>query len=186
MIVYVIFVHKKSVSKRKVCIIFIKNLKFKKPKKNNNKKTFYWIFGFFVVFWGGFFGWVFYFQPWLKAEREKYEDEVDYCNQIIENLKAKNSESLLMAENTRFVTGYTLGIFCYYCIVSSEALKTFLCQTLFRGCFLGSKDTKVGSLAKSAWSAGQRRFHGNYVILQKEDPFFKMSNRRELENISQR
>ena len=39
----------------------------------------------------------------LKAEREKYEDEVDYCNQIIENLKAKNSESMLIAENTRFV-----------------------------------------------------------------------------------
>jgi hypothetical protein len=59
---------------------------------------------------GWFFG-VFYCQPWLKAEREKYEDEVDYCNQIIENLKAKNSESLLMAENTRFVI--ERGIFCY-------------------------------------------------------------------------
>jgi hypothetical protein len=31
MIVYYLFVHKKSVWKRKVCIIFMKN--FKKPKK---------------------------------------------------------------------------------------------------------------------------------------------------------
>jgi hypothetical protein len=34
MIVYVLFVHKKSVSKRKVCIIFIKNKKLKKKQKN--------------------------------------------------------------------------------------------------------------------------------------------------------
>jgi chromosome segregation protein len=39
----------------------------------------------------------------LKLDQEKYEDEVDYLNQIIENLKAKNTESLLMAENSRFV-----------------------------------------------------------------------------------
>ncbi len=87
-------------------------------------------------FLGGFFGWVFYCQPWLKAEREKYEDEVDYCNQIIENLKAKNSESLLMAENTRFVTGYEL--FSVYCTFCSEVLEMF--KTLFRSCFLGSKE----------------------------------------------
>ncbi len=31
---YYFFVHKKSVSKRKVYIIFLKNIKFKKPKKN--------------------------------------------------------------------------------------------------------------------------------------------------------
>jgi hypothetical protein len=49
MIVYVLFVHKKSVSKRKVCIIFIKNLNLK-----NQKKTF--LVGFFMwVFWVGFF-----------------------------------------------------------------------------------------------------------------------------------
>ncbi len=48
MIVYVLFVHKKSVTKRKVCIIFIKNKKIKKtPKK------------IFCGFLGGFFfGWV--------------------------------------------------------------------------------------------------------------------------------
>jgi hypothetical protein len=56
MIVYVLFVHKKSVSKRKVCIIFIKYFKFIKPKKP--------IFsGFFQV---GFFGRVFYCQPCLQ------------------------------------------------------------------------------------------------------------------------
>jgi hypothetical protein len=67
MIDYVLFVHKKSVSKKKVCIIFIKNLKFRK----NAKKHFWWVF--YVVFWvflGGFFGWVFwvgfYSQPCLK------------------------------------------------------------------------------------------------------------------------
>jgi hypothetical protein len=61
MIVYVLFVHKKSVLKRKVCIIFIKNLKFKKTQK----KHFYWVFlgGFFV-----FFGWVFYCQPCMKED----------------------------------------------------------------------------------------------------------------------
>jgi hypothetical protein len=43
---------KKSVSKRKVCIIFIKNLKFKKKQK----KTFLLGFlgGLFWVFWDGF------------------------------------------------------------------------------------------------------------------------------------
>ncbi len=45
MIVYVLFVHKKSVSKRKVCIIFIKKIKI---KKNTNKPLF-----------SGFFRWFF-------------------------------------------------------------------------------------------------------------------------------
>jgi hypothetical protein len=89
----------------------------------------------------------------VKAEREKYEDEVDYCNQIIENLKAKNSESLLMAENTRFVTGYTLGIFCYYCIVSSEVLKTFLSNTVRQ--LLSWVEGRESSLVKSAWKLVQ-------------------------------
>jgi hypothetical protein len=55
---YVLFVHKKSVSKRKV-----KKLKKtqKKPKKN---KTF--LVGFFRWFFLGFFGWVFYCQPCKK------------------------------------------------------------------------------------------------------------------------
>jgi uncharacterized membrane protein YfcA len=58
MIVYVLFVHKKSVSKRKVCIIFIKNSKFKKPPKT-----------FLVGFLGGFFGvfWVGFLLPTLVA-----------------------------------------------------------------------------------------------------------------------
>jgi hypothetical protein len=51
MIVYVLFVHKKSVSKRKVCIIFIKNKKFK--KKNIFSGFFRWVFVW--VFWVGFF-----------------------------------------------------------------------------------------------------------------------------------
>ncbi len=52
MIVYDLFVHKKSVWKRKVCIIFIKKLKLKKTKKTQKS-----IFsGFFKVV---FFGWVF-------------------------------------------------------------------------------------------------------------------------------
>lgn len=37
----------------------------------------------------------------LKAEEARYEDELDYCNQIIDNLRTKNSESLLLAENSR-------------------------------------------------------------------------------------
>jgi hypothetical protein len=40
MIVFVLFVHKKSVSKRKVCIIFIKNKKFKKAQKIKIKTFF--------------------------------------------------------------------------------------------------------------------------------------------------
>ncbi len=56
MIVYYLFVHKKSVWKRKVFIIFIKNKKFNKTQK---KKKITYLVGFFRwVFWG-FFGWVF-------------------------------------------------------------------------------------------------------------------------------
>ncbi len=46
MIVYVLFVHKKSVTKRKVCIIFIKNEKLKKnqkPQKKPKKIHFLWV-----------------------------------------------------------------------------------------------------------------------------------------------
>ncbi len=53
MIVYDLLVHKKSVWKRKVCIIFIKNKKFEKPPK----KTF--LVGFFRWVFLGYFGWVF-------------------------------------------------------------------------------------------------------------------------------
>ncbi len=53
MVVYYLFVHKKSLWKRKVCIIFIKNLKFKKTQKNQ-KKTFLVCFCRWV-FLGGFF-----------------------------------------------------------------------------------------------------------------------------------
>jgi hypothetical protein len=57
MIVYVLFVHKKSVSQRKVCIIFIKRLKTKKKTQKNIFSAFFrWFFWFFV-------GWVFYCQP---------------------------------------------------------------------------------------------------------------------------
>ncbi len=61
MIVYVLLVHKKSVSKRKVCIILIKNNKFKKkPKKNIFSGFFRW---FFWVFWVGFLGGFFIANP---------------------------------------------------------------------------------------------------------------------------
>ncbi len=60
MIVYVLFVHKKSVSLRKVCIIFIKKLKIIKNPKTP-KKTY--LGGFLCVF----FWWVFYCQPWAQA-----------------------------------------------------------------------------------------------------------------------
>jgi hypothetical protein len=52
MVVYVLFVHKKLVSKRKVCIIYIKNLKLKKTK---NPIISGFLGGFFWVgFLGGF------------------------------------------------------------------------------------------------------------------------------------
>ncbi len=58
MIVNVLFDHKKSISKRIVCIIFIKNLTFKKTqKKPQKKKTF--LVGYFRWVFLGFFGWVF-------------------------------------------------------------------------------------------------------------------------------
>jgi hypothetical protein len=65
MIVYVLFVHKKSVSKRKVCIIFKKNFKNQKKTKKKPKKNIFCGFlgGFFGFFWVGFFGWVFYCHP---------------------------------------------------------------------------------------------------------------------------
>ncbi len=76
MIFYVLFVHKKSVSKKKVCIIFIKYLKLKKT--------------YLVVFFMCFFGWVFwvgfllYCQPWkvepvqpMVVVEEKKEEEVE-------------------------------------------------------------------------------------------------------------
>jgi hypothetical protein len=50
------FVHKKSVSKRKVCIILIKNYKFKKKPKKAKKNIFSGFFRwFFWVFWVVFF-----------------------------------------------------------------------------------------------------------------------------------
>jgi hypothetical protein len=56
MIVYVLFVHKKSVSKRKVCIIFTKNKKFKKtPKKPKKPILVGFLGGFFGFFFVGFF-----------------------------------------------------------------------------------------------------------------------------------
>jgi hypothetical protein len=60
MIVYVLFCHKKSVSKKKVSIIFIKNKKFKKPK---TPILVGFLGGFFGFFGWVFFGWVFYCQP---------------------------------------------------------------------------------------------------------------------------
>ncbi len=56
MIVYYLFVHKKSVRKRKVCIIFIKNQKVKKKKKTQKTP---FLVGFFRWFLFVFFGWVF-------------------------------------------------------------------------------------------------------------------------------
>jgi uncharacterized membrane protein YfcA len=68
MIVYVLFVHKKSVSKRKVCIIFIKNKKFKKTQKKP-KKTF--LVGFLGGFLGGFF-WVGLLPTLAQGPRGEY------------------------------------------------------------------------------------------------------------------
>jgi hypothetical protein len=61
MIVYGLFVHKKSVSKRKVCIIFKKIINLKKPKKP--KKPIFC----------GFFRWVFYCQLCLERLEELEE-----------------------------------------------------------------------------------------------------------------
>ena len=36
-----------------------------------------------------------------RAEREKLEEEIDYLTQQVDNLKARNSESFLLAENSR-------------------------------------------------------------------------------------
>ena len=36
-----------------------------------------------------------------KAERERFEEEIEFLTQQVENLKARNSESFIMAENSR-------------------------------------------------------------------------------------
>jgi hypothetical protein len=71
MIVFVLFVHKKSVSKRKICIIFIKKLKIKKTPKNKKKNIFSGFLGgwFFFVFLRGF-----YCQPCPEEEEKDAED----------------------------------------------------------------------------------------------------------------
>jgi hypothetical protein len=56
-----------SVSKRKVCFFFIKNLKLKK----NPIKTFLVVFFRWI-----FFGWVFYCQPYHKALDEKVRERL--------------------------------------------------------------------------------------------------------------
>jgi hypothetical protein len=64
MIAFVFYVHKKSVSKRKVGIIFIKNKKFKKTKKNT------FLVGFFRCFFGFFLGGFFIANPaWRRRRR---------------------------------------------------------------------------------------------------------------------
>ncbi len=69
-IVYVLFVHKKSVSKRKVCFIFIKLKEQKKPQKK--------IFsGFLGVFCFVFLGGLFYCQPCLQEVTASQADLVD-------------------------------------------------------------------------------------------------------------
>ncbi len=56
MIVYDLFVHKKSVSNGKVCIIFIKNWKLKKNTKKHKKTIFSGFFRWvFCCFFGGIF-----------------------------------------------------------------------------------------------------------------------------------
>jgi hypothetical protein len=72
MIVYYLFVHKQSVWKRKVSIIFIKNLKFKKTPKKQKKTFLVGFFGFFL----GFFGWVFwvgFLMPTLVSIRTRIQ-----------------------------------------------------------------------------------------------------------------
>jgi hypothetical protein len=61
-LIYVLFVHKKSVSKRKNGIIFIKNLNFKKTQKN--------ILGVFLsgFFWVGFLDGFFIANPASTAQ----------------------------------------------------------------------------------------------------------------------
>jgi hypothetical protein len=78
MIVYVLYVNKKSVSKRKVCIIFIKNKKFKKTKKKQKNKTFFvgFLGGFFGVFWVIFLGGFFIANPGYVQD---YRNRVWWC-----------------------------------------------------------------------------------------------------------
>jgi hypothetical protein len=97
MIVYYLFVHKKSVWKRKVCIIFIRNKKFKKTQKNP-----------FLVGFLGFFGWVFlggFFNAnpvkhlcWNLWEKNKFPDIYSWSRLkivFIADFKSENSDMKL-------------------------------------------------------------------------------------------
>ena len=45
-----------------------------KNKYNPKKKQSFFMLGFFVCFWVGFFGWVFCCQPWMECEsRSNFE-----------------------------------------------------------------------------------------------------------------
>jgi hypothetical protein len=91
MIVYVLFIHKKSVSKKKVCIIFIKKKFTKTPEKPFFVVFFKVVFWFF---WVGFFGWVFYCQPWAKAKRWLYQ-EPEASHALLKMLTDVNVEYLV-------------------------------------------------------------------------------------------
>jgi hypothetical protein len=85
MIVYVLFVHKKSVLKRKVCIIFIKIKKLKKKPKNPFLVGFLGVFLFFFWVLGGFFfvGF-FYCQPCIqehaRQQQQQQEDRLYFSS----------------------------------------------------------------------------------------------------------
>jgi hypothetical protein len=76
MIVNVLFGHKNICFKEKSLYYFHKKLKIKKNKKHSFSGVFRWFF--FGFFWVGFFGWVFYCQPWKEEEEEDDGDLSKY------------------------------------------------------------------------------------------------------------
>jgi hypothetical protein len=103
MIVYVLFVHKKSVSKRKVCIIF-------KIKNKKNKKTILvgFLGVFFCFFWVGFFGRVFYCQPCNKA----HTSEISLVGRLVFNTWRMMRGELALYSYTLESVAFKVVFFC--------------------------------------------------------------------------
>jgi hypothetical protein len=144
MIVYVLFVHKNSISKRKVYNIFVKNLK---KTKNPPKKTFLvgFLGGFFWVFWVGFFGWFLHCQPWIQAHKVI----LSACSPFFRGVLKQNPHQhpLLYLKDVRYKDLESVLSFMYHgeVNVAQDQLNSFL---------MVAEELQVKGLTQSSNSSG--------------------------------